>query len=172
MFLWPFLQMRRWKHQALFPWGLPPDWYFVGCVLGTVNWWDKVHRDIQGSSWTGLICLSSLTLHHTSLHPLLSPLGFCLIIFFLLPVLWPQLHSGPWYFHLEPLYLTVSLVCGSLFKCHLLGKILLFLFVGLISCSSSNEGKPHEGLWLSCLPLYSLYLQHLLTHKSCSEHVH
>ena len=134
----------------------PPDWYFVECIGGTINWWDKVHHDIQGSSWTGQIYPSSLAPRHTSFHLLLSSLAFRLIIFYLLPVLWPQPHSGPQCSHLEPLYLTVTLVSGSLFRCHLLGKFLVFLCMYLIYCSSSNKGKLREGLQLSCLPLYSL----------------
>lgn len=75
--------------------------------------------------------------------------------------------------HLKPLYLSISLVCWSLLKCHLLGKILFFLLLCLIYCQSfSTKCKLHEGLDLCCVALYPLYLQQCLTHRSGSKHVH
>lgn len=98
--------------QSPFSWGLPPDWYFVEYILGTINlmgcsplWYSRLFM-------TGVIHLSSLIPLHTSLCPLLSSLGFCLTIFCLAPTLLTTAHSGPWCSHLQTLYLTVSLVWG------------------------------------------------------------
>lgn len=163
----------RCRKRSLFPWDIPSDWDFVECLLGTFYRWNEVYCGIQSSSWAGPLYPAPLSPYLYFSPP--SPQIFGLTSYFL-PCSFSSKHDNilvQGCSHLKPLYLSISLVCWSLLKCHLLGKALFFLLLCLIYCQSfSAKCKLHEGLDLCCVALYPLYLQQCLTHRSGSKHVH
>lgn len=125
-------------------------------------------------SWSSLSV--QLHPHHT---PVLSSLGSRLTVFPLVPSPPTTEHSAPRLSHLEPLYLSVSLVCWSLLNCRLLGEILFFLLVYLlIYCQFRLLKASSMGVWtgpayhVSPLPATLPDAQELLKTCTPSEWIH